>query len=47
MPLDEFTLNILLELASKHQNMVGDLQRTRTFLEEYLAKNNKSEAEVK
>lgn len=47
MPLDEFTLNILLELASKHQNMVGDVQRTRTFLEEYLAKNNKSEAEVK
>lgn len=47
MPLDDFTLNILLELASKHQNMVGDLQRTRTFLEEYLAKNNKSEAEVK
>jgi hypothetical protein len=47
MPLDDFTLNILLELASKYQNMVGDLQRTRTFLEEYLAKNNKSEAEVK
>ena len=47
MPLDDFTLNILLELASKHQNMVGDLLRTRTFLEEYLAKNNKSEAEVK
>lgn len=47
MPLDDFTLNILLELASKHQNMVGDVQRTRSFLEEYLTKNNKSEAEVK
>ena len=47
MTLDDFTLNILLDLASKHQNMVGDLQQTRRFLQEYLSKHGRDEEEAK
>ena len=47
MPLDDFTLNLLLEFASKYQNMVGDLQQTRRHLGEYLEKNNKTGDEAK
>ena len=47
MPLDDFILNILLDLASKYQNMVGDLKQTASYLEDCLAKNNKSGDEAK
>jgi len=47
MPLDEFILNILLDLASKYQNMVGDLKQTARYLEDCLAKNNKTGEEAK
>jgi hypothetical protein len=47
MPLDDFTLNILVDLASTHQNKVGDLQQTRRYLEDCLAKNNKTGDEAK
>ena len=47
MPLDEFILNTLVELASKHQNMVGDLQQTSRYLADYLAKYNKTGDEAK
>ena len=47
MPLDDFILNILLDLASKYQNMVGDLKQTARYLEDCLAKNNKSGDEAK
>jgi hypothetical protein len=47
MPLDEFTMDILLELACNYQNTVGDLEQTRRYLEEYLIKNNKTEDEAR
>ena len=47
MPLDDFILNILLDLASKYQNMVGDLKQTASYLEDCLAKNNKTGDEAK
>ena len=47
MTLDDFTLNILVDLASTHQNKVGDLQQTRRYLEDCLAKNNKTGEEAK
>jgi hypothetical protein len=47
MPLDDFILNILLDLASKYQNMVGDLKQTARYLEDCLAKNNKTGEEAK